>query len=377
MYISKITQNHFRNLKTSDVKFDSGVTVIVGDNGQGKTNLLEAVYVLVKGFSFRTSKTAYLLNNKSSQCVIDGLIEIGNLKYNCQLNIEHSRRTIFLNGKKTAASQLPAVFPVVLFSPESLAAIKEGPDVRRRLVDELLIIHDRRNALLLADYQRCLKSRNRVFKDYCNEKIQKSEAWDVINSLNGVYLPLAVKLTLARIQALRDMGADFKTSANHILNSKNVDISVEYLVSDQSALDWSEKDIYYATLNRLEELRNKEFETEITLGVQHSNDIHFFFKKEYSRYYCSKGQQKTLILAFKMAQIMYHYRVHQNYPLLLLDDVLSELDPERRSCLITFLKGLTAQIILTTTDLHFPMNFEKDRLTIYKISQGEVSCNGE
>jgi DNA replication and repair protein RecF len=104
------------------------------------------------------------------------------------------------------------------------------------------------------------------------------------------------------------------------------------------------------------------------------HDIRVLFAGKDSRFFCSQGQQRALILSFKMAQILYHYRAHQVYPFLLLDDVLSELDPVRRSNLVTFLKDIPAQIFITTTDLSFTMNFGDRRLSVFRIHQGTVQA---
>jgi DNA replication and repair protein RecF len=123
------------------------------------------------------------------------------------------------------------------------------------------------------------------------------------------------------------------------------------------------------------ELRESEIQSGLSLVGPHKHDIRILFAGKDSRFFCSQGQQRALILSFKMAQILYHQRAHQVHPFLLLDDVLSELDPVRRSNLVAFLKDIPAQIFLTATDLSFPMDFGSHRLSVFRIEDGTVQAD--
>jgi DNA replication and repair protein RecF len=127
--------------------------------------------------------------------------------------------------------------------------------------------------------------------------------------------------------------------------------------------------------NRALELRKAELESGTSLVGPQRHDIRILFAGKDSRFFCSQGQQRALILSFKMAQILYHYRAHQVYPFLLLDDVLSELDPIRRTNLVAFLRDIPAQIFLTTTDLSFSTDFGDRRLSVLRIERGSVIPN--
>ena len=151
-----------------------------------------------------------------------------------------------------------------------------------------------------------------------------------------------------------------------------MDISVEYVISGQNARHWSRSDLLSAMHNRAVELRDRELATGLSLVGPQRHDIRVLFAGKDSRFFCSQGQQRALILSFKMAQILYHYRAYQVYPFLLLDDVLSELDPARRSNLVKFLRDVPAQIFLTTTDLSFSMDFGGRPIHIFRIENGSV-----
>src|SRR5262249_11042220 len=139
------------------------------------------------------------------------------------------------------------------------------------------------------------------------------------------------------------------------------------------ANDWDRLKILDIMHQRSLDLRSKELDSGMTLVGPHRHDIRFLFAGKDSRYFCSQGQQRALILSYKMAQIMYHSRTHQVFPFLLLDDVLSELDPDRRTNLVRFLKVIPSQIFLTTTDLSFSLDFGDRSLSVFRIENGVIA----
>ncbi|NJM09634.1 MAG: DNA replication/repair protein RecF [Bdellovibrionaceae bacterium] len=156
---------------------------------------------------------------------------------------------------------------------------------------------------------------------------------------------------MARLTALNALQSDFHRAASYVLDQENVDISVEYLISSLNVGNSSRSDILSAMHKRSVELREKELACGVSLVGPQRHDIRILFTGKDSRFFCSQGQQRALILSFKMAQILYHYRSYEVYPFLLLDDVLSELDPIRRTNLVKFFeKHPRLRFFLTTTD---------------------------
>lgn len=376
MFIQELELRSYRNYDSLALVFKTGVNVFVGQNGQGKTNLLEAIHLLTQGQSFRPGKTDILIkkttSEKSPKSLLRAKIKKKDLEFQVSAQLTSSTKSFYINNKKASSSQLLKSFPTVLFSPESLSAIKEGPDQRRQLIDEGLILQSPSNAQLLNQFKRALRSRNRILKDYRAGHHSFDQAKSLLESINGNYLPLAAAVSLARVEALRQMSPDLKNAMASIADLQNVDISVDYLISSQSAIDWDKQKIYDALHARLKELWRAEMDSGSSLVGPHKHDIRFLFDREDSRYYCSQGQQRALILSFKMAQIMYHYRVYQVHPILLLDDVLSELDPAKRANLVEFLKGINSQIFLTTTDISFPFDFGNREISVYNIEAGRI-----
>ena len=378
MYYSSIQLINFRNYQKQNLKLHDGVNVFVGSNGQGKTNILESIYFLSRGKSFRPGNFEHFLFHKkemqATQSSVQGVLCDGLQKSLVKINFVDEKKEIYLNQKKTTGSNLSKVAPTVLFSPESLASIKEGPDHRRQLLDEWLTTYSIQNHKILARYKKVLTQRNRLLKDIKREKMSFSEGNRLLKAIEPIFLQTASELASARIQALDTIGPLLSESMLKISGDalKNVDISVDYVISGESQEDPDVKRIHEILEKRLLELHSRERQVGHSLVGPHKHDITFLFDGQDSRYTCSQGQQRALILSFKMAQIMYHYRVYQSFPMLLLDDVLSELDVSKQANLVRFLTEINSQIFLTTTDFNFPFDFGNREMAVFQIQQGTV-----
>jgi DNA replication and repair protein RecF len=388
MRITQLEARDFRNFSNLKVSLRPRLNFFLGDNGQGKTNLLEAVYLLCRGVSFRPSESTSFLTRReglnSDRARLSSAFLKNHLDFLVEMSLEKSGKVAFVNGKRANSATLMAHFPTVLFSPESLAAIKEGPDQRRQLIDEILISHDPRQGRLLREYSKALRSRNRLLRNLVEDGNYwqtprggtRRETEDSLSSLNRIYFLLSTHLATARIKALKDIAPYFTEAMRSILDeapsSSTEDISVDYLISGESAMEWSETQVYDALLKRHAELRSQEMNSGSSLVGPHKHDIKLLFAGNDSRFYCSQGQQRALILALKIAQIVYHHGVHQTFPVLLLDDVLSELDVKKRGNLMKFLEGISAQILITSTDLTWSEKFGVGENAIFSVSNGSV-----
>jgi len=380
MQLKRLKLKNFRSYADLDIEIPPGVVVFVGDNGQGKTNLIEALYLLVRGESFRAGTADTYVRQPKGQAepeqaaFVKAVIEKNGLIDEIHWSSKLGFRRLELNGKKTSGLPLSRDFPIVLFSPESLASIKEGPEFRRQLVDEVLVTHSAAAVEILKDYRKALKTRNRILKDHKQGKTTKPAALRLLESLDGIFFPLAVSLTCLRQDALRALEPDLKTAFRSVLDPNAV-VEIEYLISNRTANTWDRAAIMDAMHQRGMELRSRELESGLTLVGPHRHDIRFLFAGKDSRYFCSQGQQRALILSYKMAQIMYHHRTHQVFPFLLLDDVLSELDPDRRANLVRFLSEeitTPAQIFITTTDAGL-LDFGDRNLSVFRLENGVIA----
>ncbi|MGZ3815238.1 MAG: DNA replication/repair protein RecF [Bdellovibrio sp.] len=372
MIFQRLRLVNFRNYQDVVVSFSPRINVFLGENGQGKTNLLEALYLISQGDSFRYGDNTTLISSGFSESLVQALITENDLTYKLKLGISKSRKTLTLNDKKVRSTDIRKIFASVVFSPESLSSIKEGADYRRELLDELLITFDRKNADLITDYRKALKTRNKVLKNHLDGLQDTQVTLYLLESLKPQFVRLATDLTFARISALKGLTKEFNNAMQYISSNFAVDISVDYLVSEQNALNFSREEVQFTLEKRITELSNAEISSGTSLVGPHKHDIVFLYGQKDSRFYCSQGQQRAIILSFKMAQIVYHRKAHGTYPVLMLDDVLSELDKAKRDALIMFLHEINTQIFVTTTDISLPQSFSLDQLSVVHIKDGHI-----
>ncbi|MGZ3745813.1 MAG: DNA replication/repair protein RecF [Pseudobdellovibrionaceae bacterium] len=371
MILEKIKIHNFRNFVESEAKFSPRLNIFIGENGQGKTNLLEALYLNLQGETFRYGENINLIRSGIEYSLLQAYASQKWLTYEIKTQITKSRKHHFLNNKRVTSADLKKEFSAVVFSPESLSFIKEGADFRRTLIDDLLISFNKQNADLIMEYRKALRTRNRILKNYIKNYEDKRTTIRLIESINPSFLRLGAKLTVARITALQALLKDLNIAMQYISN-KDIPIDIEYLLSGQNVLGLGAQEIFSALVKRTEDLHEAELSGGTSLVGPHKHDIVFLYGQKDSRFYCSQGQQRAIILSFKMAQIVYHRKAHDVYPVLMLDDVLSELDQQKRDSLITFLHEINTQIFVTTTDLTLPKSFSLENVAVFKINNGQI-----
>lgn len=374
MFVENISIKDFRNIESLQTSFSKNLNVFLGKNGQGKTNLLESIYLLVNGNSFRYSDNESFINYSSQLSLIQSVFHQNTLKYNLKMTIQKNSKEFFVNEKKISSSQIQKKFSIVLFSPESLSFIKESSEFRRVLVDEFLASVDTRNVDIISDFKKALKNRNRLLKDLRDIKISNQQFDPLFDSLTELYLQKAADLVAQRIDALAKIKGDLNDNMQYISQS-NVEIFVDYVASNESFLGLSRTEIVEKLKKRASELRSAEVSSGSSLVGPHKHDILFLYNQKDSRFFCSQGQQRAIILSFKMAQIVYHRRVHGTYPILLLDDVLSELDSDKRFRLVEFLEKLETQIFITSTEIDSVENLNKENVKIKYLDNGIIKTD--
>lgn len=373
MLFNEVKICNFRNFKNLDYSFSKRLNVFLGKNGQGKTNLVEALYVLSKGTSFRYGEKETLISINEKYSVIDAKITENNLEHSIKAIFDKGNKNSFLkNGKNTSSKQLAYFCSCILFSPESLSSIKEGAEHRRNLIDELLISSKPNNLNLIADFKKILKTRNKILKNYKDQLQTKNLTKELLESINPLFIKQASLLTKERMDSIEGIKNQLNSAMQYISNEKYVDLSVEYSISKQRYQKLSEDEIQEILSKRLKELEEIEINTGVSLVGPQKHDVLFLYGEKDSRFYCSQGQQRAIILAFKIAQTVYHKLIRGSYPVLLLDDVLSELDKEKRNSLITFLHEINAQTLITTTDFNLPEKFSLDGMTVVKVKNGAI-----
>jgi len=372
MKIRQLVTSNFRNFESLNIQFSDRLNIFVGQNGNGKTNILEAIYFLIQGDSFRYSRYDTLIQENKNEAYLRCLLENKNLDYSLKINLSPKTKTFLLNEKKVSQGNVPLP-PVILFSPESLNSIKESSDHRRQLLDQILEQTFSYGKKLIYEFKKALKTRNKILKDILQEKIDREMGIKTLESLNPIYVKLAAELTFLRLEALKNIKPEVQVSLNNIHTEYKAEFDYSYVISDQVFKDASKEKIEQILLKRLSELALAELKSGGSLIGPQKHDVIFLYNGKDSRFFCSQGQQRSIILAFKMAQIVYHHRVHGFYPVLLLDDVLSELDLAKQESLITTLNQIETQTFVTTTDTTFLKKLHMEKSQVFHVNHGAIA----
>ena len=367
-YLEKLQINSFRNYETQDVTFSPILNIIEGKNAQGKTNLLEAIYYLSVNRSFRTSRDQELVNYGEEYFRIKGKF-IEN-DFSNEIDVFYRQKDslqIKLNRETANRYDFLQKFPVVVFCPDDLSIIKDGPSVRRRFLN---LESSRLNKTYfdqLKDYQRVLKQRNYLLKNsYSGRSLNDQlKPWD--NSL----VELGSSIMQARLEIVRSIQAEAQSFFKAMTNSREV-LEMEYLGSFKvpGSID-ATKDIFK---KKIAEKRELELRRGITMVGPHLDDLKIMINGCDTRKYSSQGQKRTAALALKMAEINLFKKRNEMWPIVLLDDVFSEFDKERRMYLLDFIRKSSGQCFISTADAvdNIISNIESD-YKIIMIDKGRVT----
>ena len=377
MQITRIELVNFRNHQHLVLDDIGKVLIIVGDNAVGKTNIIEALQLLSMHESFRQPKTEELLFRQKNEedptrVVIDiTTIESANTK---QLNIIQNSKTFLYNKKERPSKELIDIIPAVLFTPDDLQIVKGPPEQRRALLDSLGARLSKSFAQIKTEYYKALRHKNSLLKQDTID-IALLDSWNINLSKLGTSLS---KHRFGLFQQLLFDAAEFyqRISGGEILTGNYLttwkpqeelsdtqpnEIKIPSSLSDKEE---GENALYEALLQN----REAEIAAKRSLVGPHKDDIQFFIQGHDARRFASQGQQRSIALSLKMAEIEILKRVSGKNPLLLLDDVMSELDSMRRRHFVDLI-GEASQTVLTTTNLGYFDEEFLSRATVAKLSE--------
>lgn len=376
MHFQKLKFANYRNIQNPELNLSPVLNVFIGKNAQGKTNVLEAIYLLLTGKTFRPSKNIHIINKDSHNDVsaIAASFVDNSVSRVIELQIREKQKAHFVDKKRISSSKIQKKYPVILFSPESLSSIKSGPDARRVLLDDWISLYRKDGVELLAEFTKSLRTRNKILKDYKSEKIYLDEFQPLFDSVNETYYRQCLRITMLRIESIKEIHSLFNKAMKRISNSK-MESDIRYFISDKDVTDFSEQELTDWLKQRAKELKFAEVSSGTSLFGPQKHDIMIRYDKNDSRYFCSQGQQRALILSFKIAQIVYYNARYGVFPLLLLDDVLSELDEEKRSFLVAFLKENSAQTFISSTELDLNILKSEESMNVFTVDAGKIELS--
>lgn len=361
MLLQKLNFVGFRNLDGQYIEPATGFNVIWGDNAQGKTNILEAINLLSQLKSFRTSSRESLINNQSEFARLAAGISIGDVYNRLTITLSREGKSASFNGKRiNNDGDILGRLKTVLFAPEEISLVRGNPAGRRALLDRAVFqsntgfLHEAR------DYQRCLKQRNRLLKDKAAEKELKP--WTEKLIISGARLRRARFEFIDRLRPLLE-----KCYSEICQGQEIIDLGFSPRVSD-------EPENIAADMARVA-VRERQYQQ--TLAGPHRDDLLFLLDGRSLRQYGSQGQQRSFMLAFKSAQVMDTEQQTGSTPVLLLDDLTSELDSRRRQAFFDFLLARRGQVFLTTTDARSLGERGLDSARYFHVEAGHIHADIE
>ncbi|MFC1729795.1 DNA replication/repair protein RecF [candidate division KSB1 bacterium] len=361
MRLKSLQINAFRNLKKVELSFDPDQSVfsLVGPNGQGKTNVLEAIFLLAISKSFRTRENEDLINFEWDYCAIKGVVEKGEDATELDMVVTRQplKKTLKVNGVQKKAVDYIGNLNVVFFSPDDIGMIHLAPGVRRRYLDLLLSQLDHEYLEDSLKYQHALKQRNSLLKQIINSGADESELdfWD--DQLADFGLKIMNKRKMV-VDELNDYASGFYKD----VSDNDDDLKIEYFPK----LQLEDPESIKKTLGKN---RSRDIAIGSTQLGPHRDDLIFLCNGHDMSSFASRGEWRSLVLTLKFAEIDLLKKKKGFYPILLLDDVFSELDENRQKYLFNMIKN--TQTFITTTHSEF-LDVIEGSNQIYKVKNGEI-----
>ena len=358
MIIKSLELADFRNYEELNISFDKGTNILYGDNAQGKTNILEAIYVSATTKSHKGSKDKEIINFDKEEAHIRTYLEKEGIQSRVDMHLRKSKsKGIAIDGQKIKkAADLLGLLNVVFFSPEDLSIIKNGPGERRRFADMELCQLDNFYLYNLNNYNKIINQRNKLLKDmYFNPGLRETlNIWD--SQLVSYGSKIIERRELFASQLCEIIG-----EIHNKLSGGKEQLVIKY-----------EPDVRIEDFeNQMRENQERDIHSKVTSTGPHRDDFSFIVNGIDIRKYGSQGQQRTAALSLKLSEIELVKKVTKDTPVLLLDDVLSELDSNRQNYLLNSIGDIQTIITCTGLDEFINNRFEINR--IFKVTNGSIS----
>ncbi len=353
MWIEKININNFRNYKNQEINFSKKINIFYGENAQGKTNIIEAIYLCSMGKSFRTNKDLELIKFKENTAQIEINFQKSDREGNIKMNISNNKNILINKIKIKKLSELLGNIHIVIFTPEDINILKGGPQNRRKFLN-IMISQLRPNYMHIYNlYKKTLDERNNYLKkiklENANEELL--EIWDEQLIKYGKIIADYRKEFIEKIKN------KIKNIHNNITGNKE-DIKIEYITD---CLDENKYREFLKERRKLDIIKGYT-----TRGV-HRDDFQIFLNDLLVNIYGSQGQHRTAMLSLKISELQVIYEEIGENPILLLDDFMSELDEKRRNNFIENIKD--TQVIITCTDKILLNDMDAK---IFNVKNGEI-----
>ncbi len=367
MYLQKLELENFRNYPKLDIKFEAkpGIFILLGENAQGKTNFLESIFLLSFPRSFRAKTQRELIKFSENYYTIKGQYKAEkSLSLKIGYQQKPVKRSYQKNDVQIQLKEYLTNFQSVIFTPEDIEIISGAPSDRRRLIDTILSQTDREYFEDLVGFTRILKQRNALLKKIKGHfaKIDELKYWD------DELIRLTIAVTEKRKKFFKYVAENLPRLYQDLADDHSEQIHVDYNYTAKTKEDHF--DDYPTTVRAyLEDERKREIEIGHTIVGPHRDDFSLKLNDRPVANYCSRGEKRTFMLALKIVEMQYLEEVTGQRPVLLLDDVFSELDPQRRMKLIELAKEY--QTFISTVEESYFADY-KGKIRLFKVEKNEV-----
>ena len=357
MWLTHLDLTQWRNHPETHLVFDKGVSTFVGPNGQGKTNIVEAIRYLATLSSHRSGGTQALIGDGHDTATVHANLQHDDRSVSVGLTLKRKGSSeALVSGNKAKASEIPAWVSMVMFAPEDIAIVRGEPSTRRQFMDDLVVSGAPRMAGTLQDFEKVLKQRNTLLKSLKHTKGNSSlgtlEVWD------EKFADLGAQIILAR-QAYLQHIAPLVTLQYQALASGD-DVSLRYLPS-AGAPEAGSVDHVTLSAQLLESIQTKrleEIDRGMTLVGPHRDDLELFISGRLARTHASQGETWSLALAVRLATALWLRReLASGDPIIILDDVFSELDSSRRRKLVGLVEDYEQLLVTSAVEEDLPVEF--------------------
>ncbi len=353
MWIKKIKIKNFRNYKEDNIKLKKGINIFYGDNAQGKTNIIEAIYLCAIGKSFRTNKDKEMIKIDNEGAVIEAEYQKNDREGKVKIILEN-KKSIFLNGiKLKKLSELVSNLNIVIFTPDDINILKGGPQNRRKFLDMMIGQLKPNYIYILNNYIKTLEQRNIYLKQIREEN--KSE--EMLDIWDEKLIEYAYKICKYREEYIEKIKKEIKKTHKEITKDKE-EIDIEYIT------ECREKEEYRKNLNERRKLDIIKGYT--TKGI-HRDDFKITINGKDVEIYGSQGQHRTAVLSLKLSELAVIKSEIEEFPILLLDDFMSELDKKRVHSFLEKIEDM--QVIITCTE---KLDIEKKEIFVYNVKDGKA-----
>jgi DNA replication and repair protein RecF len=363
MHITDLSTYNYRNLEDQNISLHSGVNFLIGKNGQGKTNFIEAISLLSRGRSFKTSKSRELVKSGTKETSVFANVKNAELEFNIGIAIKQGEKEYYFNQDKLPSlKDFIGRLIAISFSPDDLNLIKGGPLERRNFLDKHILDIKPSYIDHVFSYQRALKNKSNILKNNFSAGKNDLMPWNQILSESGSHI---MKERLLLLEKILPRVAHYY----RIFSNEDSEVKISIKNGSFSYDNYTAENLMQAFQNNIErELTQKN----CIIGI-HKDDIEVTLNGKNARFYASQGETRSLVLAMKISVLDEIENTREMLPLLLLDDVDSELDSSRRQALADIIFSKERQIIITGTQLpHFEQQ-KSSNFFIFDVSHGVVS----